>query len=200
MEKTSASLAKTKKMTISLRKRETFPHHLMTDFEKFVGHENFSYYIFMAFAVKCIHQCLAAESATNSLQVSRLQMLGERSGEDALDQVVQFIQSRCISPYNQMHFISKIHYVPRNKYWHIDSLIDESIAILRHEFKRCMGWCGNSPPTLSLTNSPSSQSLTKKAKGSPRKARKGKSESIAVKYSKEQTDILNGWMIAHRVS
>ena len=38
----------------------------MTDFERFIGHENFGYYIFMAFAVKAIRQCLIAETVPNA--------------------------------------------------------------------------------------------------------------------------------------
>lgn len=177
--------------------RQTYPHHLMTDFERFVGHENFGYYMFMVFAVKAIRQCLFTGTVPDASLVLRL--LGERQGEDDLNQVVRLIQSKCILPRNDKTlFIFNVHYVPRNKFTKIDSLIDESIAILRIEFKRCMNlYCDSS---RSLTNAVRNVSKAKKAKGSPR-GKKGKyGDAIAVKYSKKQTDILTGWMIDHRVS
>jgi hypothetical protein len=77
MEDTSAKSIQQKKGKTT---RQTYPHHLMTDFERFIGHENFGYYIFMAFAVKAIRQCLIAETVPNASEV--LKLLGERKGED----------------------------------------------------------------------------------------------------------------------
>jgi len=65
--------------------------------------------------------------------------------------------------------------VHRGMFPSTDSLVDETIAILQHEIKRCKSL---------------KQCASKK---------KPIQEPIAVKYSKYQTDILTQWMIDNRV-
>ena len=185
-----------------LNARCTYPHHLMTDFERFIGHENFGFYLFLVFATKAIRQSLIAGTVPNSSEV--LTLLGAdasaRQGEDELDQTVRYIQSQSIESCGERSFIRNIHFVPRGKFPEIDGLIDESIKSLRIEFKRCMAWYCDSSSSKSLTNSAARATRTKQAKTGGRRGKKGKSEAIAVKYSKEQTDTLNAWMIENVVS
>jgi hypothetical protein len=79
----------------------------------------------------------------------------------------------------------------------IDSLIYDSIRILRGELRRCLNWYTDSASDQPLSNSAARATRTKRMKPNPKQGKK--SEAIAVKYSKHQTDILNGWMINHRV-
>ena len=178
--------------------RRTFPHHEMTEFERFIGHENFGFYLYIAFTVKGIRQCLLSGTVPNASQV--LLVLGRNQGENELKTVAHFIQSRCIPSYGNVTFVPNVHDLPRGKFMDTDSLIDESIYILRKEFARCMTWYCQSSSSQPLTNSAARATRTKRLKPLTRKGKNGKSIAIAVKYSKHQTDILNNWMIAHRVS
>ena len=186
-------------LTKAGRKREPFPHHLMSDFQRFVGHEYFSHYLFLVFSVKAIHQSLIAETVPNESEV--LVALGERRGEDELQEVARFIQNRFIPNLDNRTFILNVHCIPTGMFRGTDSLIYESIKILRGEIRRCLQFYTDSASDHPLSNSsPARSSGTKRMKANPKTGKKSKSESIAVKYSKGQTDILNGWMMGHRVS
>jgi hypothetical protein len=193
----NATVILTEKKT---RKIETFPHHLMSDFERFIGHENFDFFLFLAFTIKAIQQCLMAQTVPNESEI--LLLLGERRGEDELLQTVRFIQSSHIPPLlKDRKFIPNIHFVPRGKFKAIDSLMDESIGILRAEFEKYMTWYSDSASSQPLVNSSARAIRIKRSKPNT-KAKDGKhseSEAIAVKYSKFQTDVLNNWMIEHKV-
>ena len=170
----------------------TFPHHLMTDFERFIAHENFRVFLIMAVRVKAIGQCLQAGTVPDTSEV--LALCDTRQGEDELDGLAIFIQSKCIPLLENRAFVASVHYVPRGKFVETDGLIDESIKILRQEFTRCMDWYSAKSPSQPHLDSVDSAPAPR-----TKKSKKGK-DVIVVKYSKCQTDILNNWMIANKVS
>lgn len=178
------------------RKRDPFPHHLMSEFQCFIGHEYFPNYLFLVFSIKAIRQSFLARTVPNESEV--LVALGERRGEDDLLELSRFIQSRFIPLLDSRTFIPNVHYVPVGMYKVTDSLIFDSIRILRVELRRCLQWYTDSASDQPLSNSAARATRTKRMKPNPKQGKK--SEAIAVKYSKQQTDILNGWMINHRVS
>jgi hypothetical protein len=181
------------------RKIGTFPHHLMTEFARFIGHENFGFFLFLAFTIKAIRQCLISRTVPNESEI--LLLLGERRGEDELLQTVRFIQSSHISPLlKDRKFVSNVHFVPRGAFPATDSLIDESISILKSEFEKYMRWYSDCASSRPLVNSNGSAGRMKRSKPDSKVGKSSESEAIAVKYSKFQTDVLNNWMIEHKVS
>jgi hypothetical protein len=183
--------------THSRRKIETFPHHLMSEFERFVGHENFGFFVFLAFSLKAIRQCLIARTVPNESEI--LLLLGRRKGEDELNACVRLIQSKCIRFLGDREFTYNIHFVPRGEFSATDSLIDESISIIRSEFEKYLRWYSDSMSSQPLVNSNGRAIRIKRKKVNPTGAITFDSEAIAVKYSKFQTDILTNWMIEHKV-
>lgn len=183
------------------RKIETFPHHLMSEFERFIGHENFGFFLFLAFTIKAVRQCLITRTDPSESEI--LLSLGQRQGEDELMHTVRFIQSSLIPPLldGDRKFIPNVHFVPRGEFKATDSLIDESIGILKSEFEKYMRWYSDAASSPSLVNS-SGRALRIKRSKPNNNAKDGnkttESEAIAVKYSKFQTDVLNNWMIEHK--
>ena len=51
------------------RKVQPFPHHLLSDFQCFVAHECFGYYMFLCFTLKAIRICLATGTKPNESQM-----------------------------------------------------------------------------------------------------------------------------------
>lgn len=97
--------------------------------------------------------------------------------------------------------------LPRGLFPYTDALVDETIDSLVAEFNRCLlivqgtnAIGGNNGDDDDDTAAPSAKKARKKPPKSKRKVGGNASQSIAVKYSKQQTDILTDWMIQNRVS
>ena len=97
--------------------------------------------------------------------------------------------------------------LPRGLFPYTDALVDETIDSLLAEFERCLSIVqgtnaigGNNGDDDYDTVAPSAKKARKKPPKSKRKVGGNASQSIAVKYSKQQTDILTDWMIQNRVS
>ena len=95
--------------------------------------------------------------------------------------------------------------LPRGLFPYTDALVDETIDSLVAEFDRCLSIVqganaanGNNADDDDVA--PSAKKARKKPPKGKKKAGGNPSQSIAVKYSKEQTDILTDWMIQNRVS
>lgn len=95
--------------------------------------------------------------------------------------------------------------LPRGLFPFTDALVDETIDSLVAEFDRCVSFVqgtnaanGNNADDDNVA--PSAKKARKKPPKGKKKAGGNASQSIAVKYSKEQTDILTDWMIQNRVS
>mmetsp|Transcript_15649 Transcript_15649/g.22922 ORF Transcript_15649/g.22922 Transcript_15649/m.22922 type:complete len:197 (-) Transcript_15649:38-628(-) len=136
---------------IVVRKRQLFPHHKMCEIQRFVGHDKFRRYLFLALKVKAIKASLLAGTVPNESEV--LAFLSKRSGEDALNYLLLKIQSKIIPAIDNRAFVYNIHYVPNGAFVATDSLILESIYLLEKEFMRCMEWYTSSASSQPLTNS-----------------------------------------------
>ena len=95
--------------------------------------------------------------------------------------------------------------LPRGLFPYTDALVDETIDSLVAEFDRCLSIAqGTNAADGNNADDDDVAPSTKKARKKPPKGKKkvggNASQSIAVKYSKEQTDILTDWMIQNRVS
>jgi len=86
--------------------------------------------------------------------------------------------------------------MPRGLFPHTDTLVAEAIDSLTLEFDRCLKVKSSScTEDNNCTPSPSPKKARQKKN---KKGRDSPSQSIAVKYSKRQTDILTEWMIANK--
>jgi len=98
--------------------------------------------------------------------------------------------------------------LPRGLFPYTDALVDETIDSLVAEFDRCLSIVqGSASASTNASGNGNGDDDAPSAKRARKKPPKGKkkvggnaSQSIAVKYSKEQTDILTDWMIQNRVS
>jgi len=127
----------------------------ISDYDRLIHHIQFKEILNLASELKL---------ATFNLNVGcRMPSKTAKSGIDAIYNIMRMKTSK----------LDKI--VRRGMFPSTDSLVDETIAILKHEIKRCKSL---------------KQCASKK---------KPIQEPIAVKYSKHQTDILTQWMIDNRV-
>jgi len=88
--------------------------------------------------------------------------------------------------------------LPRGLFPYADALVDETIDSLVAEFDRCLSIIAQA--TGGDDGAPSAKKARRKPPKGKKKAGGNASQSIAVKYSKQQTDILTDWMIQNRVS
>ena len=191
-EKNSTS-AKSSIVSKVERKVQPFPHHLLSDFQCFVAHECFGYYMFLCFTLKAIRICLATGTKPNESEM--LNMLTTKQGEDDLSKFVIHLQTSLIKIPNK-EFNPRVHRLYKGKNKLIDGLMLQAIGVLRGELSKCFDlYQKGSGNKDSLTSPPKIKRTRNAGKGGGKK----KSDAIAVKYSKAQTDILNAWMIENKV-
>ncbi|GFH55132.1 hypothetical protein CTEN210_11608 [Chaetoceros tenuissimus] len=174
------------------RKVQPFPHHLLSDFQCFVAHECFGYYMFLCFTLKAIRICLATGTKPNESEM--LTMLTSKQGEDDLNKFVIHLQTSLIKIPNK-EFNPRVHLLYKGKNKLVDGLMFQAIGVLRGELSKCFDlYQKGSENKDSLTSPPKIKRTRNVGKGGGKK----KSDAIAVKYSKAQTDILNAWMIENK--
>ena len=164
---------------VSTRYGSGYNNEKTNDVEHMICHENFGTVLALSSKVKAIRKYLSGESKlllpiTNSDDVT--------IDENIKDMWKVIRMKICGEGANTV--------ISRGTHPHIDSLIDESIEVMKKELHKCI----------------LHQSLYEKAKDNKQDLRKRKGKKngnrapIAVKYSKAQTDILTNWMIENRVS
>ncbi len=162
-------------------------HQQMSEFQRFIAHQDFGLYILLASKVKVIRNNLLCGTVPDTLDVVSITHIESREGKNEVDEMANLIQTRLLLGSNTKINISNV-IVPRGTFYRTDDLMEESIVSLTREFNKCMTWYNalkeQSPP----------KSPPKK------KGKKRNNDAIVVKYSKRQTDILTNWMIDHKVS
>ncbi len=170
-------------------------HESLSDFQRFLFHQDFGLFILLATKVKIIRKNLVSGTIPNASDVITITHIQSRKGQKEVDEAAKLIQSKLFIGGGDDFNFTKI-VLPRGTCKVTDDLMKESIISLAREFNRCMTWY-NAFKGQSLTKSPPRKRVRLNIE---RREKKKSNEAIAVKYSKHQTDILTNWMIDHVVS
>eukprot|EP00592_Proboscia_alata_P010368 CAMPEP_0194357730 /NCGR_PEP_ID=MMETSP0174-20130528/5167_1 /TAXON_ID=216777 /ORGANISM="Proboscia alata, Strain PI-D3" /LENGTH=760 /DNA_ID=CAMNT_0039127871 /DNA_START=51 /DNA_END=2333 /DNA_ORIENTATION=+ len=157
----------------------------LNEFDRVVGHEDFGQIICLAAKVKAAHFISVLPSSQPWEKTSDLSFL--TVGVPKKDHVDQTLLKMRLFNGPAALPKSKATIVPRGMFSQTDSLVDAAIEGLTGEFQRCLTFLGNNGP-----------STINKKREKNNATSDGPTESVAVKYSKRQTDILTNWMIEHR--
>lgn len=165
----------------------------ISPFQQFIAHEDFGLFILMASKVKTIRLNLLCGNVPNKSDVVTIAYINTRKGQNEAKKTAQFIQSTLLlGPTNVTTDIKSL-IISRGTFKITDDLMKEAIIKLTREFNRCMTWY-----TGVKEKAPPESPPKKRSRVSLSNGKKKQSNSIAIKYSKAQTDILSNWMIAHR--
>lgn len=189
-----------KKPSATITKNGPFgPNHFndqrISPFQQFIAHEDFGLFILLASKVKTIRLNILCGTVPNKSDVVTIRHINTRRGQNEAKKTAQIIQSTLLLGPKNAAVDIRSFIVSRGTFKITDDLIKESIIQLTREFNRCMTWYTGMKEKAQPESPPKKRSRVSLTKG-----RKKQNNSIAVKYSKVQTDILINWMIANAVS
>jgi hypothetical protein len=174
-------------------------------FQGFIAHASLGRFLFLASKVKTLRLSFIAKTVPNPSEVSiLLDTEHKETQEHEQNEMASYVRERllgrsfeklCLNDTNET--VSSM----MNESQHfLDSLMYDSIQVLLKDLEHCMKWYARMASSQSLVNS--SARVTRipvHRNDNGKNSKKGSSDAIAVKYSKEQTDILTNWMIEHKV-
>lgn len=157
----------------------------LTEFQRFIAHEDFLMFLFLATKVKIIYKDLASETVPQPFALDKIQ---SANGEAKVNKTARFIQSLLV--FDSHPALINNHsaaLMSKGTCQSTDSIMTESINSLCNEFKRCMTWYDD----MKMKSIPVIPAMKKQKTGKVQ---------IAVKFPKWKQDILIDWMIANIVS
>lgn len=156
----------------------------ISDFDRLVRHQDFCKVLTAAAKLKNLQNGHASSSQPGIMNLALSNLHSEKATKIVRDNVCD--DSTNTSP----------DVIPRGLFPHTDTLVAEAIDSLTMEFDRRLTVQSNSSGSSSGTDD---EYMPSPKKSRQKKGRDSPSQSIAVKYSKRQTDILTEWMIQNRV-
>lgn len=181
------------------------------NFQGFISHESLGRFLFLASKVKLIRLSFISNTVPNPSEITCLASNPEfrNQYENEENEMASFIRWKLLGvSFADLHVNKEngatSNYLKTESQRFMDSLFFDSIQELQRDINRCMRWYVKTSSNQPLVNSFArvTRISVKRSDKQMNNAisKKGASESIAVKYSKEQTDILTTWMIDHKVS
>lgn len=174
-------------------------------FQGFIAHRSLGRFLFLASKVKTLRLSFIAKTVPNPSEVSiLLDTEHKQTQEHEQNEMASYVREKllgksfenlCLNDTNDT--VSSMMYESQR---FLDSLMYDSIQVLVKDLENCMKWYARVASSQPLVNS-SARVTRIPVNGNDygKNSKKGSSDAIAVKYSKEQTDILTNWMIEHKV-
>lgn len=171
-------------------------------FQGFIAHESLGRFLFLASKVKSLRLSFIAKTVPNPSEVSiLLDSKHKQMQKYEEDEMASFVRLKLLGRSFEQLSLNNVNHsgggsVTNERQRFLDSLMYDSIEVLVKDLDKCMKWYVRVSTSQSLVNS-SARVTRIPVKG--KKPKKGASDAIAIKYSKEQTDILTNWMIENKV-
>jgi hypothetical protein len=171
-------------------------------FQGFITHESLGRFLFLASKVKSLRLSFIAKTVPNPSEVSiLLDSKHKQMQKYEQDEMASFVRLKLLGRSFEQLCLNNVNHsgcsVTNESQRFLDSLMYDSIEVLVKDLDKCMKWYIRVSTSQSLVNS-SARVTRIPVKG--KNPKKGTSDAIAIKYSKEQTDILTNWMIENKVS
>jgi hypothetical protein len=164
-----------------------FDYRPLTDFQRFIAHEDFQMFLLLATKVKIVHKDLASETVPQPFTLDNLQ---STKGEDSVSKTARFIQVLLV--FDSHPALIQNHssiLIRKGTFKSTDLMVTELIVSLTNEFDRCM----TSYDAMKMKSVPIPPARKKRKTAKQQKR-------FEEKFPKWKQDILINWMIDNIVS